>query len=151
MAVILIADGSLAMVSKSLDKRLKELEIRGSTTDFLRLVRMLRRVLETWEDLLSDRLQWKTTCKCWCKKLSKSLVIITDKIRLHLTCLETLYANDYSVKIKSNIWSVIHKKDYILILNLNVKTVWHNGHITWSHYEVMKNSIVIITHSIFIC
>ena len=34
--------------------------------------RILRRVLETWGNLLSLRLQWKTICSSWCDKLSMS-------------------------------------------------------------------------------
>ena len=45
-------------------KRMKDLEIREqveiiSTTELLRLARILRRVLETWEDMLSLKSQWK--------------------------------------------------------------------------------------------
>ena len=43
----------------------KDFEIRGQvetiqTTALLRSVKILRRVLETWRDLLSLRLQWNT-------------------------------------------------------------------------------------------
>ena len=44
---------------------LEDLEVGGrvetiQTTALLRTARILRRVLETWGDLLSLRLQWKT-------------------------------------------------------------------------------------------
>ena len=52
--------------SQSLEKGLEELEIRVwietiQTTALLRLAIILRRVLETWGDFLSLRLQWNTT------------------------------------------------------------------------------------------
>ena len=51
-------------VIKGLVSRLKDLETRGcvetiQTTALLRLTRILRRVLGTWVELLSLRLQWK--------------------------------------------------------------------------------------------
>ena len=54
-------------------KGLEYLEIRGRvdtihTTASLWSTRILRRVLETWWDLLSLRLQWETNS--WCEKLS---------------------------------------------------------------------------------
>ena len=42
------------------------------TTDWLRLVRILRRVLETWGGLLSLRLQWKNISWRLCKKLVRN-------------------------------------------------------------------------------
>ena len=38
------------------------------TTALLRSARILRRVLETWGDLLSLKLQWETISKRWCEK-----------------------------------------------------------------------------------
>ena len=54
-------------VTKGLLKGLEELEISGrgdtiQTTAFLRIARILRRVLEIWGDMLSFKLQWKTIC-----------------------------------------------------------------------------------------
>ena len=62
---ISIMIGALGKVIKGLIKGLEDLEIKGrmetiQTTALMRSVRILRRVLETWEDLLSLRLQWKT-------------------------------------------------------------------------------------------
>ena len=60
-------DDALVMIAKSLEKKgLEELEIRGrivtiQTTALLKLARVLRRVLEICGDLLSPRLQRKTT------------------------------------------------------------------------------------------
>ena len=66
--VLPIAVGALGTVSKSMTKRFEELEIRGGidtiqTTALLRSVRILRKVLETWKEYLSLRLEWKTTSK----------------------------------------------------------------------------------------
>ena len=51
--------------TKGLLKELEDLEVGGrvetiQTTELLRTARILRRVLETWGDLLSLKLQWKT-------------------------------------------------------------------------------------------
>ena len=61
VTVVPIVIGALGSVNKCLVKRLEDLEIKGSlektqTTTLLRSARILRRVLETWEDLLSLRL-----------------------------------------------------------------------------------------------
>ena len=52
-------------VTKGLLKGLEDFEVSGrvetiQTTALLKTARMLRRVLETWGDLLSLKLQWKT-------------------------------------------------------------------------------------------
>ena len=55
-----IAVGSLSTVTKGLVKGLEDLEIKMETiktTALLRSVKILRKVLETWRDLLSLRLQ----------------------------------------------------------------------------------------------
>ena len=54
-----------ALGTKGLLKGLADLEVGGrvetiQTTALLRTIRILRRVLETWGDLLSLKLQWKT-------------------------------------------------------------------------------------------
>ena len=63
--VIPIVTGALGTVTEGLVQRLEDLEITGQvetvqTTALLRSDRILRRVLETWGDLLSLKLQWKT-------------------------------------------------------------------------------------------
>ena len=73
MTVIAIAVGTLGILTKKLVQGLKYLEIRGrvetiQATALLRSARILR-VLETWGDLLSHNLQWKTTTEGWCEKL----------------------------------------------------------------------------------
>ena len=60
-----IVIGALGTVTEGLFKGLEDLEIRGrvetiQTTRILRSARKLRRVLDTWEDLLSLKLQWET-------------------------------------------------------------------------------------------
>ena len=65
MMVIPIEIGAFGTVTKELVKGLEDLEIRGQvetihTAVFLTSARILGRVLETWGDLLSLKLQWKT-------------------------------------------------------------------------------------------
>ena len=65
VTIIPIVIGAFGTVTKWLLKRLEDLEVGGrmetiQTTALLRTARILRRVLETWGDLLSLRLQWKT-------------------------------------------------------------------------------------------
>ena len=65
VTIIPIVIGAFGTVTKGLLKRLEDLEVGGrvetiQTTTLLRTAKILRRVLETWGDLLSLRLQWKT-------------------------------------------------------------------------------------------
>ena len=65
VTIILIVIGTLCTVTKVLVQGLDDLEIIGrvetvQTTALLRSARILRTVLETWRDLLSLKLQWKT-------------------------------------------------------------------------------------------
>ena len=67
VTIVPIVIGALGTVTKGLLKSLEDLEIGGrvdtiQTTALLRTARILRRVLETWGDLLSLKLQWKTIC-----------------------------------------------------------------------------------------
>ena len=60
-----IVIGAFGTVTKGLLKGLEDLEVGGrvetfQTTALLRTARILRRVLETWGDLLLLKLQWKT-------------------------------------------------------------------------------------------
>ena len=57
--------GALGTITKGFLKGLEDLEVGGrvvtiQTTALLRTARILRRVQETWGDLLSLKLQWKT-------------------------------------------------------------------------------------------
>ena len=65
VTIIPIVIGTFGTVTKGLLKGLEDLEVGGrvetiQTTALLRMVRILRIVLETWGDLLSLRLHWKT-------------------------------------------------------------------------------------------
>ena len=65
VTIIPIVIGAFGTVTKGLLKELEDMEVGGrvetiQTTALLRTARILRRVLETWGDLLSLRLQWKT-------------------------------------------------------------------------------------------
>ena len=68
MIVIPIVIGALGTISKILVKGLEDLVISGLVetiqTTALRPARILRRVLETRGNLLSQRIQWKTISKC---------------------------------------------------------------------------------------
>ena len=70
VTVILIVVGALGIACKSLEKWPRELEIREitqaiQTMTLLRSAGILGRVLETWRDLLSLRIQWKINHQNW--------------------------------------------------------------------------------------
>ena len=74
VTIIPIVIGAFGTVTKGLLKGREDLEVGGrvetiQTTVLLRTVRILRRVPETWGDLLSLKLQWKTISENWCEKL----------------------------------------------------------------------------------
>ena len=74
VTIVPIVIGAFGTVTKVLLKGLEDLEVGGwvetiQTTALLKTARILRRVLETWGDLLSLKLQWKIIS--WCEKLSK--------------------------------------------------------------------------------
>ena len=63
--IVPIVIGALGRITKGLLKGMEDLEVGGrvetiQTTALLRTARTLRRVLETWVDLLSLKPQWKT-------------------------------------------------------------------------------------------
>ena len=65
VTIIPIMIGAFGTITKGLLKGLEDLEVGGrvktiQTTALLRTARILKRVLETWGDLLSLKLQWKT-------------------------------------------------------------------------------------------
>ena len=64
VTVIPVIMCGLSIVTKGFVQALERLEIRGGaeiiqTPALLRSARILRRVLETWKDLLSLKLQWE--------------------------------------------------------------------------------------------
>ena len=68
--------GALCTVREGLLNGLEDLELRKrvetiQTITLLRSSRILRRVLETWGDLLLLKLLKKTISKCWFEKLLK--------------------------------------------------------------------------------
>ena len=76
MTVIPIVIGAIGRVTKRLVKELEVLKIRGQvvtiqTTALLRSAKVLKRVLVTWRDLLSLKLQCKTICLTLVWKNSK--------------------------------------------------------------------------------
>ena len=63
VTIVPIVIGALGTITKGLLKGLEEVGGRVETiqmTALLSTARILRRVLETWGDLLSLKLQWKT-------------------------------------------------------------------------------------------
>ena len=73
VTIVPIVIGALDTITKGLLKGLEDLEVGGrvetiQATSLLRTARILRRVLETWGDLLSLKLQWKTINDSWCEK-----------------------------------------------------------------------------------
>ena len=65
VTIVPIVIGAFGTITKGLLKALEDLEVVGrvetiQTTALLRTARIPRRVLETWGDLLSLKLQWKT-------------------------------------------------------------------------------------------
>ena len=74
VTIVPIGIGALGTVTKGLLKDLEDLEVDGrvetiQTIALLRMARILRRVLETWGDLLSLKLLWKNISWHWCEKL----------------------------------------------------------------------------------
>ena len=82
VTIIRIVIGSFVTVTKGLLKGLEELEVGGrveinQTTTLLRMARIPTRVLETWRDLLSLKLFWKTI-----SSLREFIIIIITKREL---------------------------------------------------------------------
>ena len=65
VTIVPIVIGAFGTITKGLLKGLEDLKVGGRVetiqmTALLRTARILRRVLETWANLLSLKLQWKT-------------------------------------------------------------------------------------------
>ena len=74
VTIVPIVIGAFGTITTGLLKRLEDLEVGGrvetmQTTALLRTARILGRVLETWGNLVSLKLQWKTISWYWCEKL----------------------------------------------------------------------------------
>ena len=79
--IIPLVIGAFCTVTKGLLKGLEDLEVGGRVetiqiTALLRTARILRRVLETWGDLLSLNLQWNAISLRWYEKLYWVMMII---------------------------------------------------------------------------
>ena len=77
MTIIPIVVGAFGSVTKGLLKGLEDLEVGGrvetiQTIALMRTARILRIILETWGELQSLKLQWKTISQRWCQKHSMS-------------------------------------------------------------------------------
>ena len=75
--IVPIVIGTFGTVTKVLLKGLEDLKVGGQVdttknTALLRTTRIPRTVLETWGDLLSLKLQWKTISEHWGKKTPMS-------------------------------------------------------------------------------
>ena len=84
--ILSIVIGAFGTITKVLLKGLEDLDVGGrvetiQTTALLRMARILRRILETWGDLLSLKLQWKTISVSWCEKI----IIIIRWHKIHKT------------------------------------------------------------------
>ena len=93
VTVIPIVIGAFDTVTKGLLKGLEDLEVGGRvetirTTALFKTARILRRVLETWEEFLSLNRQWKTISLRRCEKLLWVIIIIVIEVswRLEETC-----------------------------------------------------------------
>ena len=76
VTIMPIVIGAFDTASKGLLKGLKDLEVGGrvetiKTTALWKTARILRRVLETWGDLLSLHLQLKTISLHWCENFNE--------------------------------------------------------------------------------
>ena len=85
VTIIPIVIGAFGTVTKGLLKGLEDLEVGSrvetiQTTALLKTARILRGVLETWGDLLSLNLQWKTISLRWCEKLWVVVIIIIIQV-----------------------------------------------------------------------
>ena len=72
VTIILIGFGAFGTVTKGLLKGLEDFEVGNrvetiQTTALLKTARILRKVLETWGDLLTLNLQWNTIILRWCE------------------------------------------------------------------------------------
>ena len=97
-----------------------DLEIRWGVetiqiTPLLRSARILRRVLETWGDLLSLRYRWNITCKHPCEGDHQEKIKTTNLCLHHLSFTHHLMTNVISEifsKLEKNVW-IAHRRSII--------------------------------------
>ena len=97
VTVIPVVISALGSVTKELVQRLEYLEIRGQvetiqTTALLRSDRIQRRVLETWGDLLSLKLQWETPAQVdeleiWRRIETIQTIALLNQVEYYEDCL----------------------------------------------------------------
>ena len=104
MTELPIVNGALGTILKGYIKGLDNLEIRVKvetikTTTLLRPVRILRRVLETWRDLLSLKLSKKPSANAGVKKTqwSKMIIILSKQSYLQVSILNIIYLHSYMI------------------------------------------------------
>ena len=127
--------GAFRTVTKGLVQELEDMEIRGwveiiQTTALLRSARILRRVLETWEDLLS-----LTTIKKMINTLTKYLAIPAyfKYKRLHFAELLIFFGEFY--QWDSKIPSKWGSKKQKYVKNLVIAIFFHFRF----HYRIVRN------------
>ena len=112
VTIIPIVIGAFGTVTKWLLKGLEDLEVGGrvettQTTPLLRTARILRRVLETWGDLLLLSLQWCE--KLWVNNNNRICKIVDFAVPA-----------DHRIKLKE-----CEKKDKYLDLARELKKMWN--------------------------
>ena len=123
VTVRLVIVGALWTVHIGLEKWLDELEIRGRTQTkaLLRSTRIPRSVLETWGDLLSHRLQWKSTGQFWCKRLITIIMWPSGNRsgKLYLTILSNVISTNQNLSWRMRhkiIWYFEIEPDYLILV-----------------------------------
>ena len=137
VTIIPIVIGAFGTVTKRLVQGLKNLDITGrmetvQTTALLKSTRILRRVLESWGDLLSLKLLGKTISWRWYETLPRSKMIrliitngssnlgqmTSDSQQIRRTCriVDFDVPADHKIKLKEN-----EKKDKYLDLAWKLK------------------------------
>ena len=111
VTIITIVIGTFVTITKGLLKGLEDLELGGrvetiQTTASLRTPRILRKVLENWEDLLSLRLQWKTISWHWWKNSNRWIIIIIIIIIIIATITKCLVQRLEDLQIKEGVVTI---------------------------------------------
>ena len=153
VTIVPIVIGALGTVTKGLLKGLEDLKVGGRVetiqmTALLRTARILRRVLETWGDLLSLKLHWKRSANTDVKNsrgvnnnnnnnriaLSVTVTVVkTESVtRVHIldeaVCV-SLHANVLGKAMNLSLFSVIGK---LKVTQDDLKGIWELW-VTWSY------------------